>query len=71
MPSINELLPFAIRILFAGEGVINNLLLEMGLLDAVALLLDVVLYWTYICLYPLMIFPLYNVGFGYKSARGG
>ena len=61
---INELLrSFAIRILFAGEGVINNLLLEMGLLDAAVnfIALDVALYtgltYAYILL---MIFPLYN-----------
>jgi spermidine/putrescine transport system permease protein len=61
---INELLrSFAIRILFAGEGVINNLLLEIGLLDVAVnfIALDVALYtgltYAYILL---MIFPLYN-----------
>ena len=44
---INELLrSFAIRILFAGEGVINNLLIELGLLDVAVnfIALDVALY---------------------------
>ena len=61
---INELLrSFAIRILFAGEGVINNLLIELGLLDVAVnfIALDVALYtgltYAYILL---MIFPLYN-----------
>jgi len=61
---INELLrSFAIRILFAGEGVINNLLIEVGLLDIAVnfIALDIALYtgltYAYILL---MIFPLYN-----------
>jgi len=61
---INELLrSFAIRILFAGEGVINNILLELGLItNAVNFIaLDIALYtgltYAYILL---MIFPLYN-----------
>ena len=61
---INELLrSFAIRILFAGEGVINNILLELGFItNAVNFIaLDIALYtgltYAYILL---MIFPLYN-----------
>ena len=61
---INELLRyFAIRILFAGEGVINNILLELGLISTAVnfIALDIALYtgltYAYILL---MIFPLYN-----------
>ena len=61
---INELLrSFAIRILFAGEGVINNILLELGLINTAInfIALDIALYtgltYAYILL---MIFPLYN-----------
>ena len=61
---INELLrSFAIRILFAGEGVINNILLELGLITTAVnfIALDIALYtgltYAYILL---MIFPLYN-----------
>ena len=61
---INELLrSFAIRILFAGEGVINNILLELGLISNAVnfIALDIALYtgltYAYILL---MIFPLYN-----------
>ncbi len=61
---INELLrSFALRILFAGEGVINNLLLGTGLIDTGInfIAMDVALYsgltYAYILL---MIFPLYN-----------
>ena len=61
---INELLrSFAIRILFAGEGVINNILLELGLITTAVnfIALDIELYtgltYAYILL---MIFPLYN-----------
>ena len=61
---INELLrSFALRILFAGEGVINNILLGSGLLDSSInfISLDIALYtgltYAYILL---MIFPLYN-----------
>ena len=61
---INELLrSFALRILFAGEGVINNVLLGSGLLDNAInfISLDIALYtgltYAYILL---MIFPLYN-----------
>ena len=61
---INELLrSFAIRILFAGEGVINNILLEFGLISTAVnfIALDIALYtgltYAYILL---MIFPLYN-----------
>ena len=61
---INELLrSFAIRILFAGEGVINNILLELGLISTAVnfIALDIALYtgltYAYILL---MIFPLYN-----------
>ena len=61
---INELLrSFAIRILFAGEGVINNILLELGLITSAVnfIALDIALYtgltYAYILL---MIFPLYN-----------
>ena len=61
---INELLrSFAIRILFAGEGVINNILLELGLISTAInfIALDIALYtgltYAYILL---MIFPLYN-----------
>ena len=60
----NELLrSFAIRILFAGEGVINNILLELGLITTAVnfIALDIALYtgltYAYILL---MIFPLYN-----------
>ena len=61
---INELLrSFAIRILFAGEGVINNILHELGLISTAVnfIALDIALYtgltYAYILL---MIFPLYN-----------
>ena len=61
---INELLrTFAIRILFAGEGVINNILLELGFITTAVnfIALDIALYtgltYAYILL---MIFPLYN-----------
>ena len=61
---INELLrSFAIRILFAGEGVINNILLELGFISTAVnfIALDIALYtgltYAYILL---MIFPLYN-----------
>ena len=61
---INELLrSFAIRILFAGEGVINNILLELGLISTAVnfIALDIALYtgltYAYILL---MIFPLFN-----------
>ena len=61
---INELLrSFALRILFAGEGVINNALLGTGLIDTGInfIALDIALYtgltYAYILL---MIFPLYN-----------
>ena len=61
---INELLrSVAIRILFAGEGVINNILLELGLISTAVnfIALDIALYtgltYAYILL---MIFPLYN-----------
>ena len=61
---INELLrSFAIRILFAGEGVIYNILLELGLISTAVnfIALDIALYtgltYAYILL---MIFPLYN-----------
>ena len=61
---INELLrSFAIRILFAGEGVINNILLELCLISTAVnfIALDIALYtgltYAYILL---MIFPLYN-----------
>ena len=61
---INELLrSFAIRILFAGDGVINNILLELGLITTAVnfIALDIALYtgltYAYILL---MIFPLYN-----------
>ena len=61
---INELLrSFAIRILFAGEGVINNILLELGLISTAVnfIALDIALYtgltYAYILL---MIFPLYD-----------
>ena len=61
---INELLrSFAIRVLFAGEGVINNILLELGLISTAVnfIALDIALYtgltYAYILL---MIFPLYN-----------
>ena len=61
---INELLrSFVIRILFAGEGVINNILLELGLITTAVnfIALDIALYtgltYAYILL---MIFPLYN-----------
>ena len=61
---INELLrSFAIRILFAGEGVINDILLELGLISTAVnfIALDIALYtgltYAYILL---MIFPLYN-----------
>ena len=61
---INELLrSFAIRILFAGEGVINTILLELGLISTAVnfIALDIALYtgltYAYILL---MIFPLYN-----------
>ena len=61
---INELLrSFALRILFAGEGVINKLLLSTGLIDKGInfIAMDIALYtgltYAYILL---MIFPLYN-----------
>ena len=61
---INELLrSFALRILFAGEGVINNILIGTGLIDTGIsfIALDIALYtgltYAYILL---MIFPLYN-----------
>ena len=61
---INELLrAFAIRILFAGEGVINNLLLDLGIISNAInfIAMDIALYtgltYAYILL---MIFPLYN-----------
>tara|TARA_B100000886_G_C20372744_1_gene470358 strand:- start:175 stop:1086 length:912 start_codon:yes stop_codon:yes gene_type:complete len=61
---INELLrSFAIRILFAGEGVINNILIDLGLITTAVnfIALDIALYtgltYAYILL---MIFPLYN-----------
>ena len=61
---INELLrSFALRILFAGEGVINNILLGSGLIDTQInfIAMDIALYtgltYAYILL---MIFPLYN-----------
>ena len=61
---INELLrSFAIRILFAGEGVIINILLDLGLITTAVnfIALDIALYtgltYAYILL---MIFPLYN-----------
>ena len=61
---INELLrSFAIRILFAGEGVINNILLELGLISTAVnfIALDIALYtWLTYAYILLMIFPLYN-----------
>ena len=61
---INELLrSFALRILFAGEGVINNFLLGTGFIDTGInfIAMDIALYtgltYAYILL---MIFPLYN-----------
>ena len=61
---INELLrSFALRILFAGEGVINKFLLGTGLVDTGInfIAMDIALYtgltYAYILL---MIFPLYN-----------
>jgi len=61
---INELLrSFALRILFAGEGVINNILVGTGLIDTGInfIAMDIALYtgltYAYILL---MIFPLYN-----------
>ena len=61
---INELLrSFALRILFAGEGVINNFLIGTGLIDTGInfIAMDIALYtgltYAYILL---MIFPLYN-----------
>ena len=61
---INELLrSFALRILFASEGVINNILIGTGLIDTAInfIALDIALYtgltYAYILL---MIFPLYN-----------
>jgi len=61
---INELLrSFALRILFAGEGVINKFLLSTGLIDKGInfIAMDIALYtgltYAYILL---MIFPLYN-----------
>ncbi len=61
---INELLrSFALRILFAGEGVINNILIGTGLIDTGInfIAMDIALYtgltYAYILL---MIFPLYN-----------
>ena len=61
---INELLrSFAIRILFAGEGVINNILLELGLISTAVnfIALDIALYTGLTYAYILLIiFPLYN-----------
>ncbi len=61
---INELLrSFALRILFAGEGVINNVLMSLGFIDSGInfIAMDIALYtgltYAYILL---MIFPLYN-----------
>ena len=61
---INELLrSFALRILFAGEGVINNILIGTGIIDTGInfIAMDIALYtgltYAYILL---MIFPLYN-----------
>jgi len=61
---INELLrSFALRILFAGEGVINNVLISIGFIDTSInfIAMDIALYtgltYAYILL---MIFPLYN-----------
>ena len=61
---INELLrSFALRILFAGEGVINNVLISLGFIDTGInfIAMDIALYtgltYAYILL---MIFPLYN-----------
>ena len=61
---INELLrSFALRILFAGEGVINNVLISIGFIDTGInfIAMDIALYtgltYAYILL---MIFPLYN-----------
>ena len=61
---INELLrSFALRIIFAGEGVINNILVGTGLIDTGInfIAADIALYtgltYAYILL---MIFPLYN-----------
>tara|TARA_Y100001960_G_scaffold80186_1_gene85641 strand:- start:13 stop:924 length:912 start_codon:yes stop_codon:yes gene_type:complete len=61
---INELLrSFALRILFAGEGVINNVLISLGFIDTSInfIAMDIALYtgltYAYILL---MIFPLYN-----------
>ena len=61
---INELLrSFALRILFASEGVINNILIGTGLIDSGInfIAMDIALYtgltYAYILL---MIFPLYN-----------
>ena len=61
---INELLrSFALRVLFAGEGVINNILIGTGLIDTQInfIAMDIALYtgltYAYILL---MIFPLYN-----------
>ena len=61
---INELLrSFALRILFANEGVINNVLTGIGILDQGILFItyDVGLYTGLIYAYILlMMFPLYN-----------
>lgn len=61
---INELLrSFALRILFAGEGVINNFLLRTGLIDTGInfIAMDIALYTGLMYAYILlMIFPLYN-----------
>ena len=61
---INELLrSFALRIIFAGEGVINNILVGTGFIDTGInfIAMDIALYtgltYAYILL---MIFPLYN-----------
>ena len=61
---INELLrSFALRILFANEGVINNFLTGIGVLDQGILFItyDIGLYTGLIYAYILlMMFPLYN-----------
>ena len=61
---INELLrSFAIRILFASDGVINNILLELGLITTAVnfIALDIALYTGLTYAYILLIiFPLYN-----------
>ena len=61
---INELLrSFALRILFANEGVINNVLTGIGIIDQGILFItyDIGLYTGLIYAYILlMMFPLYN-----------